>query len=285
MQVTFWGVRGSIPTPGPNTSRWGGNSSCLEVRHKDLPPIVLDCGTGARPLGVKLVQEPGRKLHVLFTHFHMDHVFGFPFFAPVYTPGYEVDITCPASDPEEAREKLSRFLNGIYHPIRLRDMPCNLEFKAIRPGRAFTRSGYTLRAVALNHPGGSCGYRIEADGQSICYVTDTAPFAQPGEGVLFDRDPTPGETRMLRFLDGADIVVYDTMYELPEYLEKMTWGHSYPEYARGLCAKAGVGQLVLFHHAPDASDETLDQRAQQWAGASEPRVSLAREGETVLVEG
>ena len=104
--MTFWGVRGSIPTPGPTTSRWGGNSSCLEVRHEDLPPLVLDCGTGARNLGMKLVRQPGRKLHMLFTHFHMDHVFGFPFFAPVYTPGFEIDVTVPASDEDEAQERL-----------------------------------------------------------------------------------------------------------------------------------------------------------------------------------
>jgi len=246
---------------------------------------VLDCGTGARKLGIKLVQEKCRSLHVLFTHFHMDHVFGFPFFAPVYTPGFDIDVTVPASDADEARERIERFLNGVYHPIRLRDMPCQLDFKAIRPGRDFQRSGYTIRGIALNHPGGSCGYRIEAEGQVVCYITDTAPFAQPGEGVLFDRPPTPGEARMLRFLQGADIVVYDTMYELPEYLEKMTWGHSYPEYARGLCAAAGVEHLVLFHHAPDATDEQLDRRAEAWAGTTAPRVSLAREGETVLVEG
>ena len=285
LNVTFWGVRGSIPTPGPTTSRWGGNSSCLEVRHGDLPPIVLDCGTGARKLGMKLARESGRHAHLLFTHFHMDHVIGFPFFVPVYTPGFEIDVTIPASDDDEARDKLGRFLNGVYHPVRLREMPSVLRFHAIRPGRTFQRSGYTVKGVALNHPGGSCGYRIEADGQSICYITDSSPFAQPGDGVLYDREPTPGEARMLHFLAGADVVVYDTMFELSEYLEKMTWGHSYPEYARGLCAAAGVKHLVLFHHSPDASDDLLDERAKAWSAATAPRVTLAREGETVFAEG
>jgi len=234
---------------------------------------------------MKLVRQPGRKLHMLFTHFHMDHVFGFPFFAPVYTPGFEIDVTVPASDEDEAQERLKGFLNGTYHPLRLRDLPCKLDFKAIRPGREFTRSGYTIRGHALNHPGGSCGYRIEAGGKVICYVTDSAPFAQPGEGVAYDRPATPGEARMLRLLEGADIVVYDTMFELPEYLEKMTWGHSYPEYARALCAAAGVKHLVLFHHAPDATDAELDRRAEAWAASTAPKVTLAREGETVLVEG
>ncbi len=285
MFVRFWGVRGSLPTPGAATSRWGGNSSCLEIRQDGLPPLVLDCGTGARNLGRHLLGESGRHLHVLFTHFHMDHVFGFPFFAPLYTPGYRIDVTVPASDDDEARARLDGFCNGVYHPVRLRDVPATLDFHAIRPGRAFERDGWNVRGVALNHPGGSCGYRVEHGGRSICYVTDTAPFATPGEGVVYDRPPTPGEARMLRFLEGADVVVYDTMFDLPEYLERMTWGHSYPEYARGLCRAAGVRHLVLFHHAPDASDDDLDARAAAWAGASEPRVSLAREGEIVHAEG
>jgi phosphoribosyl 1,2-cyclic phosphodiesterase len=255
------------------------------VRHDNLPPLVLDSGTGARKLGIKLVQEPGRRLQMLFTHFHMDHVFGFPFFAPLYTPGFEIDVTIPASDDEEARERLSGYLNGVYHPVRLRDLPCTLRVHAARADRDLDRGGWKVRGITLNHPGGAVGWRVEAGGKSVCYITDSAPFATPGEGVVYDRPPTPGEQRMVRFLEGADVVVYDTMYELPEYLEKMTWGHSYPEYARGLCAVAGVRHLVLFHHAPDASDDELDARARAWAGAASPRVSLAREGERVFAEG
>ncbi|TVQ90934.1 MAG: MBL fold metallo-hydrolase [Deltaproteobacteria bacterium] len=281
MKLTFWGVRGSIPVPGPTTRRWGGNSSCLAVHHQGKPSLILDCGTGARALGGQLVRAQGRQLGILFTHFHVDHIIGFPFFAPLYTPGFDVQIAVPATTEHGARERIEAFLNGRNHPVRLRDMPASISFYAIRPEASFDFLGYTVRAVLLNHPGGSCGYRIEAGGRSICYVTDTAPFATPGEGLLYDRDPTAGERRMLRFLAGADLVVYDTMYELPEYLEKMTWGHSYPEYARELCRAAGVQTLYLFHHAPDASDDLLDARAESWAGASEPRVRLAREGDTV----
>lgn len=283
MQLTFWGVRGSIPVPGPATQAWGGNSSCLEVRHESLPPLVLDCGTGARLLGGELVRGAGRELGILFTHFHLDHVIGFPFFGPLYTPGYKIEVGVPANSVAGARERIEAFLNGRNHPIRLRDMPAEIAFRAIRPESSFDFLGYQVRGVLLNHPGGSCGYRIQAGGRSICYVTDSAPFATPGEGLLYDRPPTPGEQRMLRFLQGADLVVYDTMYELPEYLEKMTWGHSYPEYARGLCAAAGVHTLCLFHHAPEATDEQLDARAKAWSGATEPRVILAREGATLQV--
>jgi phosphoribosyl 1,2-cyclic phosphodiesterase len=281
VKITFHGVRGSIPVPGAATERWGGNSSCVEVRHEGLPPLVLDCGTGVRGLGARLVQDPGRSLAILFTHFHVDHVIGFPFFAPLYAPGFEVQVVVPASDEAEARGRLDSFLNGRNHPVRLRDFPSNLRLVPVHAPAEYEILGYRVRTAPLNHPGGACAYRIEAGGRVFCYVTDTAPFATPGEGLLFDREPSTGERRMLAFLDGADVVVFDTMYELPEYLERMTWGHSYPEYARGLCHAASVKHLVLFHHSPDADDDTLDARAAAWSGAVQPKVTLAREGESI----
>jgi len=220
-------------------------------------------------------------MDMLFSHFHMDHVFGFPFFVPIYTPGYTVRISIPAFSEEEARQKLGRYLNGVYHPTRLRELPANVSFHAIRPNKSFQRGGFTVRGLQLNHPGGSVGYRIEADGQSVAYITDTAPFARPGEGVEAGGEAIAAETRVIEFLRDCDLVVYDTMFDYDEYLEKMTWGHSYPEYAFALCRAAGVKTLVLFHHLPDASDDSLDVLEAKWAKASNPTVILAREGETV----
>jgi phosphoribosyl 1,2-cyclic phosphodiesterase len=283
VHVTFWGVRGSIPTPGELTQRWGGNSSCIEVRQDGLPPLVLDCGTGARRLGMKLIAEPARELYLLFTHLHMDHVFGLPFFIPIYAPGYQVHIAVPAFSDEEAREKLGRYMNGVYHPTRIGDLPSQVSFRAVRPSRPFDAGGFSVTGVQLNHPGGSVGYRVEHDGRSVAYMTDTAPFAKPGEGVAADEAPTKAEQRIIDFLRDAKLVIYDTMFEFSEYLEKMTWGHSYPEYAVALCRAAGVETLVLFHHLPDASDEHLDQLEARWAGHSSPRVIVAREGDDVTV--
>jgi phosphoribosyl 1,2-cyclic phosphodiesterase len=283
--VTFWGVRGSIPTPGADTQRWGGNSSCLEVRADGAPPLVLDCGTGARALGFKLVGEPARELDLVFTHLHMDHVFGFPFFVPIYTPGYSVRVTIPAFSEEEAREKLARYLNGVYHPTRLRELPAGVTFHPIRSGRSFRTGPFELKALSLNHPGGALGYRIEANGSSVAYITDTAPFARPGEGVEAGQTPAKAEQRIIDFLRGCDTVVYDTMYDYDEYVEKMTWGHSYPEYGAAICRAAGVRHLVLFHHLPDASDEYLDGLLEKWSSHADPLVTVAREGETIEIGG
>ncbi len=137
--------------------------------------------------------------------------------------------------------------------------------------------------MRLNHPGGSLGYRISVGGQDMAYITDSAPFARPGEGICAGRAPV-GRERLLRdFLAGCDVVVYDTMYDLDEYLEKMTWGHSYPEYALALCRAAGVRKLVLFHHLPEASDDFLDERLARFADEREPIVGAARELDTIEV--
>jgi phosphoribosyl 1,2-cyclic phosphodiesterase len=283
VRLTFWGVRGSIPTPGTETQRYGGNSSCVEIRHADLPAVVLDCGTGARKLGYKLVGEARRELLLLFTHLHMDHVFGFPFFLPIYTPGYAVRVWVPAYNDEEAKDKLGRYLNGIYHPTRINELPGKVAFHAIRAGREPEGTGYRITAFPLSHPGGSLGYRVEAGGRSIAYVTDTMPFAKPGEGVAAGEPPVAAEARVLEWLAGCDLVVYDTMYDYREYLEKMTWGHSYPEYAAALCKAAGVRHLVLFHHLPEASDEDLDALAEKWAATEGLTVTLAAEGATITL--
>lgn len=283
MRVTFWGVRGSIPIPGESTARWGGNSSCLEVRHEDASPVVLDCGTGARKLGFKLMGDAHRELDLLFSHFHMDHVFGFPFFVPIYSPGYTVRIAVPAFSVEEAQEKIAKYLNGVYHPTRVRELPANVEWRAIRPSKRFQAGPFTATGLQLNHPGGSVGYRLEVDGQSMAYITDTAPFARPGEGVEAGEAPAKSEQRVIDFLQDCDLVVYDTMYDRAEYLEKMTWGHSYPEYAHAICRAANVKTLVLFHHLPEADDAALDALEEKWSTVAEPRVILAREGATVPV--
>ena len=284
MKVRFWGVRGSIPVPGAQTARWGGNSSCVEVSQGDNV-LVLDCGTGARALGMDLFTRGVRELDLLFTHFHMDHLFGFPFFGPVYAPNFQVRISIPAFSAEEARERLARYANGVYHPVRMREMPADVTFHPIQPGRPFRRGPFDIMGVRLNHPGGSVGYRIKCGDRVVLYITDTAPLARLGEGAAAGERPPALEQQLLDAMHRADVVVFDTMFSFDEYLEKMTWGHSYPEYALALCEAAKVEHLVLFHHAPDASDEDLDALAEKWADQVGPRVTLAKEGQVVDLEG
>jgi phosphoribosyl 1,2-cyclic phosphodiesterase len=254
------------------------------VRCEGLPPLVLDCGTGGRLLGNKLIKEPAREVHILFSHLHVDHVFGLPFFVPIYAPGWDVHVSVPSYSADEARERIGRYLNGTFHPTRLRDVPANLVFQAVRAGRPVDAGGWDVMPVRLNHPGGAMGYRVRASSFSFAYITDTAPFAKPGEGVTVGDAPTSAEQRVIAALAGCHTVAYDAMYDLDEYLQKMTWGHSYPEYAIALCKAAGVKRLVLFHHLPDASDDDLDARAARYAVTDGLDVIVAREGETLDID-
>ncbi|HCH62166.1 MAG: MBL fold metallo-hydrolase [Deltaproteobacteria bacterium] len=262
-------------------ARYGGNSSCIEVRAEGAAPLVLDCGTGARNLGRELVLERVSQAHVLFTHFHTDHVFGFPFFGPLYTPNCSVEVAVPSYSPVDAQEKLGRYLNGINHPVRIRDFIAKVSFRSVRPGRVFEIGPYRVHGVSLNHPGGACGYRIEADGRVVCYITDTAPLSRPGEGISDGKTPPAPERRLLKILEEADLVIFDTMFDFDEYLEKMTWGHSHPDYAIDLCEAAGAKRLDLFHHAPDATDEMLDARRDRWTTCDRVVVGMAMEGQCI----
>ena len=283
MKFTFRGVRGSIPIAGSNTVRYGGNSSCVEVRAKEGPPLILDCGTGARVSGMEFLRERISEVEILFTHFHMDHLFGFPFFGSLYSPNSSINVRVPAASGIDAQNKLSRYLNGIYHPLRIRDIPAKLSFEGLSPEQEFEIGPYKIKCITLNHPGGSCGYRVEADGSSLLYLTDTAPMTTPDAGITAGKKPPELERKLLEAMTEADAVIMDTMFSFEEYLERMTWGHAYPEYAVKLCELVGSKSLYLFHHAPDASDDQLDELASYWAEYDTLPVRLAKEGETIVL--
>lgn len=286
MRMRFWGVRGSIAVPGPDTARYGGNTSCVEIQIPGSGPVVIDAGTGARALGIGLMRQPERELTMLFTHFHLDHLFGFPFFAPIFAPSFRIHVAAPAFSPDATRDRLGRYLNGLLHPLRMSELPTPLDFGAVRPGVSFERGPYKITPVQLNHPGGSCGYVVEGNGRKIAHLTDTSPLSRPGEGLSGGHRPTNREAALCAALSGADLVSIDTMFTVDEYLEKMTWGHGYPEYAAAVCREAGVRTLALFHHAPDASDDDLDRLAARWSRPEGGlRVIVAREGADVDLEG
>ncbi len=271
--------------PGPATVRYGGNTSCLEVTADGAPTVMLDCGTGARPLGRDLLTRPGRDLCVILTHYHVDHVLGFPFFAPLYAPSFRIRVLLPAHGPDPPELHLTQFLNGVFHPLYLPEIPATIRYESVRPGASLTVGTLRIRSVPLTHPGASCGYRITDRGRSLAYFTDTAPFAPPGEGLAAGRKPTRTECRIVEAIRGVDLLVFDTMFTLDQYLEKMTWGHAYPEYAVALARAAEVAHLVLFHHAPDATDADLEEIAARWADHTAPAISVAREGGAMDLEG
>ena len=258
MRVRFWGTRGSIAKPGPSTVRFGGNTSCVEVRSASGTLVILDCGTGAHGLG-QVLMETGQhplKGHVLITHTHWDHIQGIPFFAPFFVPGNEWDIYAPRGLGQSMREALAGQMQYTYFPVTLEALGATIRYHDLVEG-VFEVGDIRVRTRYMNHPALTLGYRLEADGVSIVYACDHEPHSHQyalGKGTMGEQD-----RRHVDFIKGADLVIHDAQYTAPEYVDKMGWGHTTVECAVDMCLTAGVRRLALTHHDPLRDDDSVDR--------------------------
>jgi phosphoribosyl 1,2-cyclic phosphodiesterase len=290
--IRFWGTRGSVPTPGPDTIRYGGNTSCVEVRTDGGTLLVLDCGTGARGLGLALVQEatatgtpPAGA--ILIGHTHWDHIHGIPFFAPLFVPGSRWEVFGPHGLVRTIDDVLAGQMEYQFFPVGLDELTADIRYHDLVEG-VFEVGDATIRTQYLNHPALTLGYRIEADGAALVYASDHEPH---DVALAAGGQPQAGgaDARHAAFLAGADVVVHDTQYDADGYRARVGWGHSTMEYAVDLAAAVGVRRLVLFHHDPQRSDDDLDallERARARAAATSGgalEVDAAREGVTIDV--
>jgi CheY-like chemotaxis protein len=286
MHLRFWGTRGSIATPGPSTNIFGGNTSCVEVVTNSGARFILDCGTGARPLGLHLMAHACKPLSatILLSHTHWDHIQGFPFFAPLFVPGSEITVCAPQGASSSLLHVLAGQMEYTYFPVELSQLGARIEYRDLTEG-VYEIGEARIRTQFLNHPAVALGYRIEADGASIVYLCDHEPFwesvwdssSEPGtrEAILHDRDRLHAD-----FMRDADAVIHDAQYTPEEYPAKKNWGHSTYSYVVQLAAVARVKKLFLTHHDPLHSDDflqELEQKAQAMAGSSF-LVQCAREG-------
>jgi len=265
--VRFWGVRGSIATPGAATARYGGNTSSIEVRCGGRL-LLLDAGTGIRVLGARLLAEAPLDADLLFTHTHFDHVCGLPFFKPFFQPQNSFRLWAGHLGGGMTLQRVLReFMMAPLFPVPPEVFKATMEYRDFHAGETLTpASGVTVRTAVLNHPDGATGYRIEYGGKSLCYVTDT------------EHVPGTPDKNVLGLIQGADIVIYDCMYTDEEYARSYVgWGHSTWQEAVRLCKPAGVKQLVVFHHDPDHDDDKLDAIGRAVAAAM-PGALMAREG-------
>jgi phosphoribosyl 1,2-cyclic phosphodiesterase len=246
----FWGVRGSIACSGPRTVRYGGNTSSLEVRCGDQL-LLFDAGTGIRYLGKTLDARIDGNLY--FTHTHFDHVCGLPFFRPLFEPANRFRLWAGhLRGALTLKRVLAEFMMSPLFPVPPEVFRATLEYRDFNAGETLDAGpGIRVRTAALNHPDGSTGYRVEYDGRSFCYVTDTEHV--PGS---LDRS-------VLGLIAGADLVVYDCMYTDDEYRRYVGWGHSTWQEGLRLCKQAGAKRMVVFHHDPDHDDEMLDGIARE----------------------
>ncbi len=253
MKVTLWGTRGSLASPGPETNRYGGNTSCVEVRAADGTLLVLDAGTGIRRLGDEIVDEIQR-VDLLLTHFHMDHIQGLGFFEPLFRPAVEMHIWGPSSTTLDLRDRLSRYLSPPLFPVRLRDLSRRPTLHDVVQIGTFEVGPFTIHAELVCHPGPTVGYRIEENGASLAYLPDHEPALGladfPG-----DPDYVPG----LGLADGVDLLIHDAMFTAEEYPRYVGWGHSSLDQALAFAEAARVRRFVTFHHDPSHNDEHLDR--------------------------
>lgn len=265
--VKFWGVRGSIACPSTDHMIYGGNTSCVEIA-VDGHSFILDAGTGIRTLGRELLKGGATSATLMLTHTHWDHINGFPFFAPAFVPDFALRIMAGhlSGKPGGIRAVLANQMENPTFPVPLSAMRGALSFDDFVAGDTLTfPNGVVVKTAALRHPNGATGYRIEAAGVSVCYVTDTEH--QPGEP---DRN-------VLTLIDGADVVIYDSTYTDAEFSAKVGWGHSTWQEGVRLAKAAGVKKLVLFHHDPD-HDDTFMAEVEREAAILLPGTIAARDG-------
>jgi phosphoribosyl 1,2-cyclic phosphodiesterase len=275
LKVALWGTRGSLAAPGPETTRYGGNTSCVEVRGSDGTVLVLDAGTGIRRLGAAL-SPTTRRVHLLLTHLHMDHLQGLGFFAPLYNPAAELHIWGPASTTLSLGQRLTRYLSPPLFPAQLRDLPSPPTLHPVA-GDEFTLGELHIRSSLICHPGPTVGYRITAPGGVLAYLPDH----EPALGVR-EFPTSPDWTSGYSLAAGADLLIHDAQYTDEEYATRIGWGHSALRHTFAFAALAEVKHLVLFHHDPSHNDEDLDRLIAQAVQAARPacRVTAGREGET-----
>jgi phosphoribosyl 1,2-cyclic phosphodiesterase len=268
-QIKFWGVRGSIPCPGSETVRYGGNTSCVEMQ-VGRERLIFDGGTGLRILGQSLMAENPVKAHLFFTHSHWDHIQGFPFFIPAFIKGNTFKIyAVPSPNGATMKQRLHDQMLHPNFPVPLQIMQADLEFYSLEMGETINCGDVTVETRPLNHPGEAVGYRVSWQGLSAAYITDTEHF------------PDRLDDNVLALAQQADVMIIDATYTDEEYNDpkysKVGWGHSTWQEAIKIAKAAQVKQLVLFHHDPAHNDDFLDRIGEQ-ATMIFPQTILAREG-------
>ena len=246
--IRFWGVRGTIACPSSSHAKYGGNTSCIQVKVGDKI-IIFDAGTGIRDLGNELQKHDVRDAHLLMSHTHWDHINGFPFFVPGYDPNWSLHIMAGhlCDGNSGIQDVLNSQMLGPMFPVPLETMQAKLRFSDFKAGDQFKiHSDINVRTAPLRHPNGATGYRIEHNGKSVCYITDT------------EHVPGKPDQKILELIEGSDLVIYDSTYTEEEFTTKIGWGHSTWNEGLALCQAANVKKFAIFHHEPDHDDDFMD---------------------------
>jgi phosphoribosyl 1,2-cyclic phosphodiesterase len=277
----FWGCRGTIASPGADTARYGGNTSCVEVRLDDGTILILDAGTGARALGQARVDESPSRIDVLITHMHVDHIEGLGFFEPIWRAETELHVWGPPSPVSSHDQRLAKYFSPPLFPLHLSEVPAHVTFHDAPEG-SWTIGGATIHSAAIQHQGITVGYRIEADGAALTYLTDH----EPALGADIETAP-PEWISGAGLAREADLLIHDCQYTEEEYEARIGFGHSSSPDVAAFAAKVGARRLALFHHDPFHSDDELDairERVLDRWSVEPSRVVVAAEGAELVME-
>lgn len=277
MEIKFWGVRGSFPVWGKQFSRYGGHTCCASLLSSSGGRLIIDAGSGLKNLGEEMMKEPAvlaEPLYLFLTHFHLDHLLGLPFFAPLYSARAKIIFYSSRPAPQ-AREYLSRLMGPPFFPVSLAETPSQKEFRQIEPGQEVEVGDFRVSALALNHPQGSLAFRVEEDREgggesSIVWATDTEHPAD------MQQDPLVG------FVQKADLLIYDAMFTPEDYPRYQGWGHSTWLYGTKLAREAQVRKLILAHLNPDYGDRRIAEMEKRARGEF-PSTRAARDSLVIKV--
>jgi len=256
IQVEFWGVRGSVPSPGPTTIRYGGNTSCVSITAENKI-LILDAGTGIRNLGSAIISKPDLEIFVIVTHSHWDHIQGFPFFTPIYQPNRPVHMFPTLHKKNVVLASLIDQMDGAHFPITPDQVPSNFNFVTENPLEFLGSNGFHLEMVPMNHPGKAFGYKITINDKIICYFTDNE--IDPPYEKSIELNELTNQCR------NADILIHDAQYTEDDMPLKHGWGHSLISQVTELGKSAEVKNLVYYHHDPERTDDLLDKELEKAA--------------------
>ncbi len=269
MKLKIWGCRGSIPTPGKETVRYGGNTPCVELKLDDNNLIILDSGTGIKNLGNYLIRKgESIRAHILITHPHWDHIQGFPFFKPLFISGNEFTIVGSGARTKTLEQIVADQMDRVYFPVKLSELKANIKFLQVGE-EEFKIYDATVQTIYVNHPGFTLGYRITFNNKTIVYISDNEPFDREVTPYLLNWEKEVVERfnnisgdpnkRIFDFVKGADLLIHDTTYTPEEYIEKVGWGHSHYLFTLRIAHEGKAKRLLLFHHDHMHTDNMIDE--------------------------
>ncbi len=296
MKIKLWGVRGSIAAPGPETAKYGGNTSCYEVTNDNGDRIIMDAGTGIRKLGLELMKSLPVKCTLLISHTHWDHIQGFPFFIPVFIPGNKIEIFSPKQFERSLESVMTAQMDYSVFPVRTAELSADIRYTNINEGPVEGIEGFDVEALFVCHPVTAAGYKVTSKGKTVVYTGDHEKFFDQYHKGIAEEDIDPAmkeqmqvfvdaqNNRVVEFCRDVDVLIVDAMYKDEEYPLKMGWGHSTIEMDLQLAVDANVKNIVLTHHDPVRTDDQLDE-IEPWArkildelGGEHIKLHLAQEG-------